>query len=177
MQCNRAFMDAQGVGMDETFGAALLRLKEQLRVHNDKEVAEALGMTPTAFNSRKGRGSFPEDKLLALKARRPELGLDIDYVLTGRRRAMPPSSQPAPQPQHQVAEGWRGAFAPPINVALMSACIQLVADEVASRNLNLDHKAVTTVASSFYEIARAGGSPNPRLAAAMIDLYLAARGQ
>lgn len=68
----------------DSFEKILLRLKEQLGVQVDKEVATLLGMTPTAFNARKKRDSFPEDKLLALAARRPELLLDVSYVLTGR---------------------------------------------------------------------------------------------
>lgn len=63
----------------------LLRLKEQMGVQSDKEIAEALGMDASAFNKRKRRGSFPEDKLLALVARRPELRIDTVYVLTGQR--------------------------------------------------------------------------------------------
>ena len=63
----------------------LLRLKEQLGVPTDKEAAELLGLSDKAFNARKRRGSFPDDKLLALIAKRPELGLDIDYIVTGTR--------------------------------------------------------------------------------------------
>lgn len=71
--------------MDDDFGAALLRLKEQLRLHSDKEVAVALGMSPTALNARKARGVFPEDKLFALMSKRPDLKIDATYVLTGDR--------------------------------------------------------------------------------------------
>lgn len=67
------------------FGPVLLRLKEQLGVSTDKEVAAILGLSPTAFNDRKKRGAFPEDKLLALVAIRPELNLDVAYILTGER--------------------------------------------------------------------------------------------
>lgn len=73
----------QGVNV-ESFDKILLRLKEQLGVQADKDIAKLLGMTPAAFNARKKRGSFPEDKLLALVARRPELLIDVNYVLTGR---------------------------------------------------------------------------------------------
>ena len=64
---------------------ALLRLKEQLGVSTDKEVAAVLGLGEKAFNARKKRGAFPEDKLLALTTKRPELGLDVAYILTGER--------------------------------------------------------------------------------------------
>lgn len=68
-----------------SFVHVLLRLKEQLGVETDRQAAEALGMSDKAFNARKLRGSFPEDKLFALAAKRPELGIDPQYVLTGHR--------------------------------------------------------------------------------------------
>jgi len=66
-----------------SFEKILLRLKERLGVQTDKEVAEALGLSIKAFTARKMRGSFPKDKLITLKVSRPDLGLDIDYVLLG----------------------------------------------------------------------------------------------
>lgn len=65
------------------FSALLLRLKQQVGLHTDKEVAELLGMSVKAFHARKTRGAFPEEKLLALTARRPDLKIDVPYVLTG----------------------------------------------------------------------------------------------
>ena len=70
----------------ESFERKLLRLKDNLSIHKDKDIAEILGMSPTAFNGRKKRGLFPEDKLLALVAKRPDLGIDVHYVLTGERK-------------------------------------------------------------------------------------------
>lgn len=67
------------------FEEATLRLKQQLRVTEDKEVAEALGMSAGAWTKRKRRESFPEDKLFALAARRPDLNLDVAYILTGKK--------------------------------------------------------------------------------------------
>lgn len=61
----------------------LNRLKHYLRVSNDAEVAAALGISKTAFAERKRRGSFPDDKLFALAAKRPELKIDVNYVLKG----------------------------------------------------------------------------------------------
>lgn len=65
------------------FDEATLRLKQQLNVTQDRDVAEALGFSPTAWAGRKKRGTFPESELYALAAKRPELGLDVAYVLTG----------------------------------------------------------------------------------------------
>lgn len=67
------------------FDQILLRLKQELSLRTDKSVAAALGLTPTAFNDRKKRDSFPVDKLRALQATKPDL--DVDYVLTGHRIA------------------------------------------------------------------------------------------
>lgn len=66
------------------FKEATLRLKQQLKVTEDKQVAELLGMSPRAWAGRKRRNSFPEKELYALAAKRPELGLDVHYVLTGQ---------------------------------------------------------------------------------------------
>ena len=65
------------------FSDSLLRLKHYLRVSKDQEVANALGLSKTAFSERKKRSSFPEKELRALAQQRPELGIDVDYVLTG----------------------------------------------------------------------------------------------
>lgn len=65
------------------FSDCLDRLKPLLRVSKDQEVAAALGLSKTAFSERKKRGSFPDRELRALASQRPELGIDVDYVLTG----------------------------------------------------------------------------------------------
>lgn len=65
------------------FDWVLLRLKESLGIHEDQDVAALLGMTKAALSARKSRDSFPEDKLLALVAKRPDLNIDVAYVLTG----------------------------------------------------------------------------------------------
>lgn len=74
------FVVLQGVNV-ENFDSMLLRLKGQLGVQTDKEVAEVLGLSVKAFTARKMRGAFPVDKLLALKAAMPKL--NVDYVLSG----------------------------------------------------------------------------------------------
>ena len=67
-----------------SFTKILLRLKEQLGIQTDKEISEVLGLSQKAFTARKSRDSFPEDKLLALIAKQPDLNIDVDYVLTGK---------------------------------------------------------------------------------------------
>lgn len=70
-----------------TFRHRILRLKQCLNLATDKDVAESLGMSRTALAERKRRDSFPEDALRDLARRRPELHIDVDWVLTGRTRA------------------------------------------------------------------------------------------
>jgi transcriptional regulator with XRE-family HTH domain len=67
------------------FEEQLLRLKQCLGMTKDSQVAAALGMSKAAFSNRKHSGSFPEEKVVALKRSRPDL--DVMYVLTGHRRA------------------------------------------------------------------------------------------
>lgn len=66
------------------FEEATLRLKQQLAVKQDKEVAHFLGLSPRAWAGRKQGSTFPEKELRALAQQRPELGIDVEYVLTGR---------------------------------------------------------------------------------------------
>jgi hypothetical protein len=66
------------------FDQQLLRLKTALGVVSDQEVAVMLGMTKAAFSDRKKRDSFPEDKLLALVTKRPDLVIDPEWVLHGK---------------------------------------------------------------------------------------------
>ena len=69
-----------------SFTEKLLRLKNELKIQDDKDIAEILGLGVKAFSARKSRNSFPEKELFALKAKRPDLNLDMDYILLGHRR-------------------------------------------------------------------------------------------
>jgi len=66
-----------------SFEEATNRLKDQLLVRDDKEVADALGIGTTAWAMRKKRESFPTKEVFALAQKRPELGLDPDWIVTG----------------------------------------------------------------------------------------------
>lgn len=66
------------------FDEAALRLKQQLKITEDKAVAEFLGFKPSAWVNRKKRNSFPDKELYALAAQRPDLEIDVQYVLTGK---------------------------------------------------------------------------------------------
>ncbi len=70
----------------ENFDQQLLRLKQSLGVTSDQDVAAALGLTKAAFSERKKRGAFPEEKLYALAAKRPDLRLDVLHVLAGDKK-------------------------------------------------------------------------------------------
>jgi phage repressor protein C with HTH and peptisase S24 domain len=65
------------------FDEATLRLKQQLQVTEDQEAAAVLGMSKHAWMGRKKRGNFPEAELYVLAAKRPELCLDPEYILSG----------------------------------------------------------------------------------------------
>lgn len=83
----RANAASVGQGISDTFLQRLLRLKSQLNVGTDAEVAAALGYSPNAFNDRKARDAFPVDRLHAVAQQCPELGIDVDYVLTGESKS------------------------------------------------------------------------------------------
>lgn len=67
------------------FESQLLRLKQTVGITADQDVAALLGMSKAAFSDRKKREAFPDDKLGALAAKRPDLRIDVAYVLTGER--------------------------------------------------------------------------------------------
>jgi len=67
----------------DKFRAQLDRLRTALAVREDQEVASMLEMTKAALSARKARGSFPEKELRALAQRRPDLGINVDFVLNG----------------------------------------------------------------------------------------------
>ncbi len=69
------------------FEEAALRLKQQLKVHSDKEAAALLGLSAVAWVGRKNRNNFPEKELRALAQTRPDLKLDVHYVLTGEKQS------------------------------------------------------------------------------------------
>jgi transcriptional regulator with XRE-family HTH domain len=73
----------------ENFKNCLLRLKEQLGVEMDKDIASLLGLQTRAMTARKRRDSFPVKELEALAASRPDLGIDVRYVLTGQSAERP----------------------------------------------------------------------------------------
>lgn len=59
------------------------RLKTALSIPTNKELANILGLSETAFSERKKRNAFPVKELEALAGKRPDLNLDIEYILTG----------------------------------------------------------------------------------------------
>lgn len=84
------------------FERAALRLKEVLGMQTDKDLASLLEMDVSAFNKRKTRGSFPEDKVLAFVAKHPDLDIDMDYVLTGSKHNKDEAMQRLKQQLHVV---------------------------------------------------------------------------
>ena len=90
----------------ENFEEAALRLKQELRVKADKDVAGALGLSPVAWVGRKKRGKFPEVELRALAQQRPELAIDVEYVLTGGR--LSDHEREAIERARQITQTWPG---------------------------------------------------------------------
>lgn len=69
------------------FDDQLARLKLQLGMKRDIEVAAVLGLGRAALSDRKKRGTFPMDRVTQLAASRPDLNLDMHYILTGESKA------------------------------------------------------------------------------------------
>lgn len=67
----------------EIYDLCLNRAKEVLNVRFDKDLANILGMPTTTFNTKKKAFDFPDVELYALCSKRPELNIDMDYILTG----------------------------------------------------------------------------------------------
>ncbi|WP_233141073.1 helix-turn-helix domain-containing protein [Aggregatibacter actinomycetemcomitans] len=61
------------------------RLKTELSVSMDKDIAEFLGMSKSAFAERKRRGVFPKEALMLADLKHSELKLNVEYILTGRK--------------------------------------------------------------------------------------------
>ena len=70
---------------DTSFLARTLRLKLQLGKELDKDIAWRIGLSNHAWVLRKKRDSFPVKEVELLAARKPELKLDVNYILYGAR--------------------------------------------------------------------------------------------
>ncbi len=57
------------------------RLKTELSISMDKDIAELLGISKFSFAERKKRDSFPVHQLTEFVLSHPELNLDLDYIL------------------------------------------------------------------------------------------------
>lgn len=79
--------ELQGFFMNN-FTDIVNRLKTELSLTMDKDIAEFLGMTKTAFAERKRRGVFPKEALKLADMQHPEYRLDLDYILTGERDSL-----------------------------------------------------------------------------------------
>lgn len=63
----------------------LYRIKQELDLKQDKDVADFLGISIKAFSARKSRNSIPVNHLKMAAFKQPELKIDVDYILTGER--------------------------------------------------------------------------------------------
>jgi transcriptional regulator with XRE-family HTH domain len=83
-----------GQEKDSFFESLVLRAKVALDVTSDKQLAELLGMTPTAFSNRRKSGSPPYERLIEALASRD---VDFRWVFTGASQ-----SQSAPDDKEVV---------------------------------------------------------------------------
>jgi phage repressor protein C with HTH and peptisase S24 domain len=65
---------------EDRFEEVISRAKIALKVTGDKELADLLGLSPTAFSNRKMKGSIPYEKLTEVLASR---NVDFRWVFTG----------------------------------------------------------------------------------------------
>lgn len=66
------------------FEAKIARLKHELNVSTDKEVAEFFNLSPTSLSDRRARNSFPVRKLKEIVMGTPKWKhIDLEWVLTG----------------------------------------------------------------------------------------------
>lgn len=147
-----------------SFDRVLLRLKEQLGVQTDKEAAELLGMQEKAFNARKRRDAFPDDKVLALAQRRPELGIDALYVITGVRKLETLASESdeerllslyrrAPEETKREIEA--------VSVALVEPDMAAMLHAVARASEGGKYPPAVSSGPLLADEAQAGGAPRP----------------
>ena len=137
------------------FEKILLRLKEQLGVSTDKEAAELLGLSDKALNARKRRGVFPEDKLWALSASRPNV--DAIYILRG------------------VKKGEEHAT-PAAQLLRMKVLASLVADELHKRKASLSEVSFHELLDELWPEWSADASPEPAALRGRIGHALKVRG-
>ncbi len=93
----------------DKFNQQLARLKEALAVAMDKDVANALGLSKASFSDRKKRGAFPDDKLLALIAKRPDLGIDYGYITRGIHETLGVTPRNITCSKDLASKVWRAA--------------------------------------------------------------------
>lgn len=161
----RYLWTTQGVFVKTEFSATLLRLKEALGVHDDKQVAEVLGMADRAFAARKARGSFPDDKLYALAARRPDLTIDAAYVLTGERKA-----EPVPVSATLSEAGDR------VDADRLAACMKLVIDRADQRRIKLDSVSVARLTGGLHDYMGKGFPLDAEVVDLALDAFMGGRG-
>lgn len=113
-----------------SFKAKTARLKDTLGVSEDRAVAAALGFSAAAFSARKQRDSFPNDQLKKLASARPDLRIDVAYVLTGIS-ASQAAAKRAPRGTPASGTG-AGAGAEVAAGRLMASIVEAFADEAAS---------------------------------------------
>lgn len=66
-----------------SFDEQMLRLKQVLGLTADQDIAALLRLTKSALSVRKRRDAFPIEAVERLAQTRPELRIDLRYIVTG----------------------------------------------------------------------------------------------
>jgi hypothetical protein len=148
-----------------SFAEQLGRLKATLGVTEDQEVAAALGLSRAAFSERKRRGSFPVDKLKLLASAKPEVGIDVDYVLSGAHTGGDRTAAV------EEVRSRRGAFAPALDTPYLLKVLERVNELADERGMQLDAAALGAIAGGVYNILPVGAPLNDALIYAMLELH------
>jgi hypothetical protein len=91
-----------------TFAAVIERLKDALRLRNDKEVAEALRIKPNAFYNRRRLNSLPYEELVSVAEQN---GVRTDWLFFGLGDA------------HRAPRGQRSGSKPNVEPASMGTIL------------------------------------------------------
>ena len=156
-----------------SFQAVINRLKEALGVKTNREVAIALGITPSNLGERKTRNALPREQIDELCDRMGESPTWV-YTGAGRRQAV---GRPAPEPVigavgQLVVQMPRGTYAPPLNGRLLASSIVAMEEALRERGLGLDATMRAKLVSALYEMSLRDGRVNPGAIQPLISLLV-----
>lgn len=141
--------------MDIEFEPVIERLKQALKLKSDAEVASALGMSPSSFGERKGRGTLPFDRLLPLAYQR---NVDVDWLLAGK--------------VNQAVGESPGRYDKGVDVQLLATVIAGARTALRDRGVELSPAKEAKVIAWLYEHFKAKGQADEAAYTRFLDLIL-----